>query len=207
MFNKPLICTVCKRRKAILHLRASGEWICNRCLCRRIEKRVVRILKKKIKEKFIVLGFSNMGTVVLSHILARFPREDFSIYTPYDDALLKWIRRRYKLREAYSDISEVQDKVWLVVPFSLEELSAFFLKSIMKLHYSTIFASKQVVFPLSSFDNQQLEIYAVYRKLPIIPCSERDLYNKLFHEIEEKTPTIRYQFISFINSLKRLISD
>ncbi len=207
MFNKSSICAVCKKRKAFLYLRASGEWICSRCLCRRIEKRVVKILKKKIKERFIVLGLSNTGTVVLSHILARFPKENFSIYTPYDDVLLKWIKRRYKLREVYSNIYEVQNRVWLIIPFSLEELSAFFLKSIMKLYYPVIFASKHIIFPLSSFDNQQLEIYAVYHKLPIIPRSERDLYDKLFHEIEEKTPTIRHQFISFIDSLKRLISD
>jgi len=203
------ICVICKKRNAVLYLKASGENICYRCLTRRIERRIFRILKKRIKENSIIIGFRNTSTIVLLHILAkRFKEIEMrKIYMLTDDEILKWVKKRYGFKEVSSKFLEKDRKPFLIIPFSLEEFSATLLNSIMKLNLKHFLISNRAIFPLSKFENKQLEAYAAYYKLPIIPLEEKNSYNEFFCKMEEKTPTIRYQFLSFVNSIKNLTND
>gem|GEM_PF-2861053 len=198
------ICKVCGRRRVVVYLRASGEYLCARCLSRRIERKVSRRLKS-IAGKSIVIGFETTGTIALMHILAKvFKEGKWKIYSPENSMLLEWAIARYKFEKVHLPL--IGQKTSLILPFTLEEFSSLLLKWLLKLDYREL-VNNRIIAPLSSFSIEQLEVYASYRKLPIVPVNaEEDVYGEIFSIIEESTPTIRYQFLSSIKNVKNLVN-
>ena len=197
-------CSLCRKRPSIVYSRASGEKLCARCLIKRVEKGVMKALREeaKRKRKFAVLGLESTETIVIICIVSRKIKNTSFVVIEYEkNPLISWITARYRIET----VPSVDDSFVQILPFSLESASVTFLRSLIKLRLN--FLTLKYILPLAKFPRKHIETYAALNKLPIVPFrTSFKKIEKLLAEIEQTTPTIRYQFLTSIENIKSNVS-